>query len=136
MSNLNYNSITIGGRLTRDPELLQIANSDNRVSNFTVAVTRSQKVEGQPDADFFNCTAFNKSADFLTKYFRKGSSILVDGRLQNRSYINREGQKVYTTEIIVSNIHFVDSKADSQAYSPVPDDLKLDTISTEEELPF
>lgn len=130
MSNLNFNRVIIGGRLVKKPELLSIQNSDNSVCNFTVAVSRANKVEGQADADFFNCTAFNKTAEFLTKYFDKGSAIMVEGRLQQRSYINRDNQRVWTTETIVSNLYFVDSKADSQRvvvpeYEEVKDDSPL-----------
>lgn len=131
MSNLNFNRVIIGGRLTKKPELLSIANSDHCVSNFCVAVTRASKVNGQPDADFFNCTAFNKTAEFLSKYFDKGSSVLVEGRLQQRCYSNRANEKVWTTEIIVSNVFFVDSKSDRLPVSP-----NLDVLAEDEELPL
>ncbi len=126
MSNLNFNRVIIGGRLTKKPELLSIANSENSVSNFCVAVTRAFKIDGQPDADFFNCTAFNKTAEFISKYFDKGSSIMLEGRLQQRSYTNRDNQKVWTTEVIVSNVYFVDSKSDRLATSPQYEELADD----------
>lgn len=138
MSNLNFNRVTIGGRLTKKPELLVIQNSDTLVSNFTVAVTRAQKVDGQPDADFFNCTAFNKTAEFLSKFFDKGSSIMVEGRLQQRSYTNRDNQKVWTTEILVSNIYFVDSKSDRISVSTPDVSVAPDfqELSSDAPLPF
>lgn len=131
MSNLNFNRVTIGGRLTKKPELLSISNSDHCVSNFCVAVTRASKVNGQPDADFFNCTAFNKTAEFVNKFFDKGSSIMLEGRLQQRSYTNKDNQKVWTTEIIVSNVYFVDSKSDRLPVSP-----NLVVLAEDEELPL
>lgn len=135
MSNLNYNKVTIGGRLTKKPELLKINNSDTAISNFTVAVTRATKQEGQPDADFFNCTAFNKTAEFLCKYFDKGSSILIEGRLQTRSYTKNDGTKAYVTETIVSNIFFVDSKADKSVQTPYGE-AQLVEVSQDEPLPL
>lgn len=131
MSNLNFNRVIIGGRLTKHPELLSIANSVNSVTNFCVAVTRASKIDGQPDADFFNCTAFNKTAEFITKYFDKGSSIMLEGRLQQRSYTNRDNQKVWTTEVFVSNVYFVDSKSDRLASAP-----QLVDLSDDEPLPL
>lgn len=101
------NKIILVGRLTRDPELRSMGNGGN-VSNFSIAVNRNFKnKEGNYDADFFNCVAYRNSADFISKYFKKGNMICVEGRVQNRSYDAQDGSKRYITEVIVENVEFV-----------------------------
>lgn len=103
------NTVNLLGRMTRDVELKQTANGGS-VGRFGIAVDRNFKnAQGEREADFINCVAFNKTAELINQYFRKGSKIALDGRIQTGSYENQQGQKVYTTDIIVNNFYFVDS---------------------------
>ncbi len=97
------------GRLTRDPEISS-STSGTTFARFSIAVDRRFKREGEPDADFFNCTSFGKQAEFVEKYLRKGTKVVVVGRLQNNNYTNKEGQKVYDVRIMVDEIEFAESK--------------------------
>ena len=103
------NRVVLVGRLTRDPELRK-TQSGTSVCSFTMAVGRRVSTQGQPDADFINCVAFKKSGEFADKYFRQGLRILASGRLQTGSYVNKDGQKVYTTDVIVEEQEFADGK--------------------------
>ncbi len=119
MANFNFNKVIIAGRLTADPELRTIP-SGRMVTSFSVAVNRrfSRNAEGQdnqPTADFFNVVAWAERAEFVSKYFRKGSSICVTGRLQNRNWTDQSGNKRYATDIVADEINFVDSKSDNPA---------------------
>lgn len=107
------NKIIIMGRLTRKPEVrwLQGANA-TAIARISVAVDR--KREGEPDADFFNCTAFGRQAEFVEKYLQQGTKIVVTGRIQNDNYTNKDGQKVYSVQIMVEEIEFAESKANNQ----------------------
>lgn len=111
------NRVILMGRLTRDPEVrYSQGNNSMAIARFTVAVDRrgrkSQDNGGdQQTADFINCTAFGKTAEFVQKYFAQGRRILLQGRIQTGSYTNRDGQKVYTTDVIVDEVEFVDSKS-------------------------
>ncbi len=105
------NKVILMGRLTRDPEVRYAANSNTAVCRYSLAVDRRFKRDGEPEADFFNCTVFGKSAEFAEKYFKKGTKILVTGRIQNDNYTNKEGQKVYSTQIMVEEQEFAESKA-------------------------
>lgn len=116
------NKVILMGRLTRDPEIRysQGANA-TAIGTFSIAVDRRYKREGEPDADFFNCTTFNKQAEFVERYLRKGMKIVVVGRLQNENYTNRDGQKVYATKVMVEEIEFAESKNasdDNSEYRP------------------
>ena len=111
MANLNYNSVTIAGRLTADPEL-KTTPSGLSVCSFTVAVNRRTKAGGEQTADFFNVTTWRHTAEFVSRYFRKGSSIFVVGSLQNRMW-EKDGQKHYATDIAAQEVRFVDSKSES-----------------------
>ena len=114
------NKAILVGRLTRDPELRTTANGTS-VCTFSVAVNRRfRNAEGNYDADFINCVAWRQQAEFLTKYFSKGRMVGVVGSIQTRSYDNKDGQKVYVTEVAVDEVHFVDSKAAGDS-SPVVD---------------
>lgn len=108
------NKVIMMGRLTRDPEVRcsQGANA-TAIARFSLAVDRRWKREGEPEADFFNCTTFGKQADFVEKYLRQGTKIVITGRVQNDNYTNKEGQKVYSVQIIVEEIEFAESKASS-----------------------
>lgn len=110
MGALNYSLVVLGGRLTHDPELKTTASGVS-VCSFTVAVNRPQK-DGESRADFINCVAWRGTAEFITRFFRKASSILVQGTLQTRSWEGKDGQKRTATEVQVDNAYFVDSKAE------------------------
>ena len=100
------------GRLTADPET-RYGQSGTPVSTFSIAIDRKYKQDGQPDADFFNCVAFGKTAEFVSKYLKKGTKIVVDGHLQNDSY-TKEGVKITATKIVVDQLEFAESKTASQ----------------------
>lgn len=108
------NKVVMMGRLTRDPEIRysQGANA-TAVARFTIAVDRRFKKEGEPDADFFSCTAFGKTAEFVEKYLKQGTKIALSGRVENDNYTNKDGQKVYGTRILVEECEFAESKANS-----------------------
>lgn len=105
------NKVILMGRLTRDPEVrYSQGSSQTAVARFSIAVDRRFKREGQPDADFFNCTAFGKQAEFIERYLHKGTKILLCGSLQNNNYTNKDGQQVYGVQILVNEIEFAESK--------------------------
>ncbi len=104
------NKVIMMGRLTRDPEVRYSQGSNTAVCSFSIAVDRSFKREGDPDADFFDCTIFGKRAEVAEKFFRKGLKLVITGRLQNDNYTNKEGQKVYRNRIIVEDFEFAESK--------------------------
>lgn len=106
------NKVIEMGRLTRDPEISS-STSGTTFARFSIAVDRRFKKEGEPDADFFNCTAFGKTAEFVEKYLQKGTKVLVTGRLQNNNYTNKEGQRVYDVRIMVEEMEFAESKKDN-----------------------
>ena len=110
MANFNFNKVILGGRLTSDPELKQTQTGIPVVS-FTVAVNRRFAGKDAPQqADFFNVTAWRATAEFVTRYFKKGSSICVVGTLQNRSWEDQQGQKRYATDIVADEVQFVETK--------------------------
>ena len=114
------NKVILMGRLVKDPEV-RYSNSAEplAVARYTLAVNRRFKRQGEPEADFINCVAFDRQGEFAEKYFRQGMRVLISGRIQTGSYINRDGQKVYTTDIIVDDQEFADSKgaaADMSGY--------------------
>lgn len=105
------NKVILMGRLTRDPEVRYSQGaSQTAVARFSIAVDRRFKREGEPDADFFNCTAFGKQAEFVERYLHKGIKILLTGRVQNDNYTNKEGQMVYSVRVMVDEIEFAESK--------------------------
>ena len=136
------NVVCITGRMTREPEV-RYSQSGTAFASFTLAVDRRFKREGEPSADFPNCIAFGKTAEFLEKYFSKGMKAEVVGRIQTRSYDGKNG-KVYVTEIVAEQVNFAESKGDSapktnyakpqndplDGFMDIPD--KID----DEELPF
>lgn len=111
------NKVILMGRLTRDPETRVSAGANaTTVTRYSLAVDRRFKKDGDATADFINCVVFGKSAEFAEKYFHKGIKIAVTGRIQTGSYTNKEGQKVYTTDVIVEEQEFAESKnSDSSA---------------------
>ena len=110
------NKVILMGRLTRDPEVRYSQGaSQTAVARFSLAVDRRFKREGEPDADFFNCTCFGKQAEFVERYLHKGIKIVLSGRVQNDNYTNKDGQMVYSVRIMVDEIEFAESKNASQS---------------------
>ena len=112
MANLNFNKVIIGGRLTGDPELKTTPNGVS-VTSFTVAVNRKTKADEESKADFINVTAWRNTAEFITRYFKKASSICIVGSLQNRNWTDKDGTKRYATEVVADEAYFVDAKGES-----------------------
>src|SRR5574344_872627 len=111
------NKVILMGRLTRDPEVRYSAGENAlAIARYTLAVDRRFRRDGEATADFINCVSFGKTAEFAEKYYRQGLKIVVSGRIQTGSYTNREGQKVYTTEVVVEEQEFAESKAASDNY--------------------
>ena len=105
------NKVILMGRLTRDPEVrYSQGENSTAIARYTLAVDRRFKRDGEQTADFINCVVFGKSAEFTERYFRQGMRVVVCGRIQTGSYVNKDGQKVYTTDIIVDDQEFADSK--------------------------
>lgn len=133
------NSVQLIGRLTRDPDV-RYADSGSTIAKFTVAVDRRFKQEGGDTADFINCTAFGKTAEFIEKYFSKGKKIALNGRIQTGSYINKDNIKVYTTDVVVENVEFVESRSGEQGggstNAPTGDFMNVPDGITDDELPF
>ena len=107
------NKIVLTGRLVRDPEIRYTQQTNTAVARYTLAVDRMYKREGEPQADFLRCVAFGKTAEFAEQYLQQGIKIAVTGRIQTGSYTNRDGQKVYTTDVVVESQEFCESKAAS-----------------------
>ena len=111
------NKVILMGRLTRDPEVRYSAGENSlAIARYTLAVDRRFKRDGEATADFISCVLFGKQAEFAEKYFRQGIRIVVSGRIQTGSYTNRDGVKVYTTEVVVEEQEFAESKAVSDSH--------------------
>lgn len=110
------NKVILMGRLTRDPEIRYADNENNTcIANYTLAVDRRFKRQGEEQtADFIRCVAMGKGGEFAEKYLHQGIKIVVEGRIQTGSYTNKDGQKVYTTDVFVESQEFAESKAASQ----------------------
>ena len=118
MSALNFNQAILAGRLTADPEL-KTTQSGISVTQFTIAVNRPKRKDDNTEmSDFISCVAWKERAELVTKYFHKGSAIMVIGQIQTRTWTDNNNQKRYATEVLVDNIRFVDSKADAAQKSP------------------
>lgn len=147
MASLNLNKVVLGGRLTADPELKQ-TTSGISVCSFSIAVNRRFQKEGEQTADFISCQAWRNTAEFISKYFRKGSSLCVTGSIQTRSWTDNNGQKRYATEVVVDEAMFVDSKNDTQQAEPgtpadyIPDAYtspqapNFEALQPDDDLPF
>lgn len=110
------NKVILMGRVTRDIEVRYTTGENTMaVARYTLAVPRRFKREGEADADFIGCVAFGKQAEFAEKYFRQGTKIVIVGRIQTGSYTNRDGQKVYTTDVVIEEQEFAESKNASEA---------------------
>lgn len=105
------NNVILMGRLTRDAEVRYSQGSNTAIARFTLAVDRDYQKEGEERAaDFISCVAFNKTAEFIERYFKQGSMLAITGKIQTGSYVNKDGQKVYTTEVIVDKASFTGEK--------------------------
>ena len=105
------NNVVLMGRLTRDPEVKYTQGENPRcVARYTLAVNRRFKRDGEQEADFINCVVFGKSAELTEKYFRKRMHVTINGQIQTGSYTNKDGNKVYTTEVVVEEQEFAESK--------------------------
>lgn len=152
MSSLNLNKVVLCGRLTADPELKQ-TQSGVAVCSFSVAVNRRyQKDAESQQTDFINVVAWRQQAEFVTRYFRKGSSICVVGTIQTRSWTDNQGQKRYATDVVADEINFVDSKGEgasnqggnpyaAESYAPSfasqnQEAPKFEEMSNDDDLPF
>lgn len=106
------NKVILMGRLTRDPEVRYgTGENSTAVARYTIAIDRRFKRDGEQSADFISCVTFGRNAEFAEKYLRQGTKIVLTGRIQTGSYTNRDGQKVYTTDIVVEEQEFAESKA-------------------------
>lgn len=121
------NKVILLGRLTRDPETRWSAG-DNAlaISRYTLAVDRRFHKDGEASADFINCVVFGRGAEFAEKYLRQGTKIAVSGRIQTGSFTNREGKKVYTTEVVVEDQEFAQSKGDDAPKDKPTEEPKTD----------
>ena len=152
MANFNFNKVILGGRLTQDPEL-RTTSSGAQYVTFSIAVNRpySKGEDQQQNADFINIVAWRQRAEFISRYFRKGSSICIVGSIQSRSWTDQQGNKRYATDVVADEVSFVDSKNESiqggGTSSYVPDNYvapafstdsapKFEDVSDDEELPF
>lgn len=136
------NKITLIGRLTRDVEMRYAANNNNTaIARYTLAVNRPFKRDGEQEADFLPCIAFGKTAESAEKYLAKGMRVAVEGHIQTGSYTNRDGQKVYTTDVVVERQEFLEKRADnshSDTHTAGMDENGFMNIpdGIDEELPF
>ena len=129
------NKVILMGRLTREPEVRY--SGEKAIARYALAVDRKFKREGEPTADFINCVTFGKNGEFAEKYLRKGLKIAVTGRIQTGSYTDKDGKKVYTTDIVVEEHEFCESKGiqeavpstDADGFMSIPDNI-------DEDLPF
>lgn len=128
------NKVILIGRLTRDPEIRY--SGETAVARYSVAVDRRYKSEGQAEADYPNVIAFGKTAEFIEKYFKKGMKIVIEGRLQTGSYTNKDGQKVYTTDVVAENVEFGESKQSGETTQKAADKTEWAVLDNDEELPF
>lgn len=108
------NKVILIGRFTRDPEI-RYTQSGICSANFSIAIDRKYKQEGQPEADFPRVVAWGKTAEFIEKYFRQGMKIVIEGRIQTGKYTSKEGQTVYTTDVVAESVEFAESKSGSSS---------------------
>jgi single-strand DNA-binding protein len=147
MANFNLNKVILGGRLTNDVEL-KSTQSGVSVATFSIAVNRKAVKDKPQETDFINCTAWRNTAEFISKYFKKGASICIVGSLQNRTWNDNEGNKRYATDIVVDEAVFVDSKNNAQGtegpsstnYIPdaykTPQNANFEGAELDSDLPF
>ena len=119
------NKVILMGRLTKDPEVRYTQTNNTLVCTFNLAVNRRLKQEGQPNSDFFSIVAWSKIGEFCSKYFKKGQQVGVIGRLQTRNYDDKDGKRVYVTEVIAEEAYFADTKdkqENKEEFIPVMDE--------------
>lgn len=137
------NKVFLCGRMVRDAEVrYSQGDKPSAIARFSLAVDRRFKRDGEDTADFINCVAFGRTGEFLERFGKKGTKFIVEGRIQTGSYTNKDGQKVYTTDVVVENVEFAESKGlgDVQEQpTPAPSNgdgfMNLSDLS-DEELPF
>ena len=129
------NKVVLMGRLTREPETRYTQGNNTAVCSFSLAVNRRFKQEGQPDADFINVVAWAKTAEFVSKYFAKGQQVGVIGRMQTRNYDDKDGKKVFVTEVVAEEVYFADSKKE-QGTSDVTTSAGFMAVEGDSDLPF
>ena len=111
------NKVVLMGRLTRNPDVrYSQGERPMAVARYTLAVNRRFKRDGEPDADFINCVAFGRQGEFAEKYLKQGTKIVISGRIQTGSYVNKDGNRVYTTAVVVEEQNFCESKAAQSEY--------------------
>lgn len=137
------NKVILMGRLTRDPDVrYSQGENTSTIARFTLAVDRRYKKEGDTQtADFITCVAFGKTGEFIEKYGKQGTKFVVEGRIQTGSYTNKDGNKVYTTDVVVETVEFAESKASGQSENrqqPEPEDgfMSIPDGIDDEGLPF
>lgn len=137
MANFNLNKVVLGGRMTADPELKQTPQGVS-VTSFSVAVNRRGK---DAQTDFINCVAWRQTAEFICKFFKKGSSICISGSVQTRTWNDQQNNKRYATEIVADEAYFVDAKAEGSFGADAPafqtqDGAKFEEVAGDDDLPF
>lgn len=122
------NKVILCGRLTRDPEITYTDGPEPLcIARYTLAVDRRTKKEGEPSADYISCTVFGKGGQFAEKYLRQGLKLIVTGRIQTGSYVDRDGKKIYTTSVVVDEQEFAESKRtsiESDGFMSVPEGME------------
>lgn len=118
------NRVILVGRLTKNPEIRKTPNGAS-ICKFTLAVSRKVKAQGQPDADFISCVAWNKTADLMYQYLKKGSLIGIDGRLQTGKFTNNNGETIYTCDVMVESLQFLDKKEETQNNNDVNQEREM-----------
>lgn len=137
----DMNKVILIGRLTADPDL-RYTQSQKPVATYRLAVDRPFKTEGQPEADFITCIAWNKNAEFVSKHLTKGTKIAIEGRIQTRNYDDKDGKKVFVTEVVVDRHEFCEAKksasyGNADDFHQYGDDVNYsDLQSADGELPF
>ncbi|MBO4983338.1 MAG: single-stranded DNA-binding protein [Clostridia bacterium] len=141
MANFNLNKVILGGRMTADPELKQTPQGVS-VTSFSIAVNRRGK---DAQTDFINCVAWRQTADFICRFFKKGSSICISGSVQTRTWNDQQNNKRYATEIVADEAYFVDSKADAPVGGSFSSDApafqtqenaRFEEVASDDDLPF
>ena len=133
------NNVTLMGRLTRDPEIRYSQSAEPiAVTRISVAVNRRFKKDGEPEADFINCVSFGKTAEVISKYFTKGKMIGIEGRIQTGSYTDKDGNKKYTTDVVVEEVCFCGDKKDRTTNTQQDSDnfYSAETGINDDDLPF
>jgi single-strand DNA-binding protein len=135
MANFNYNEVKLGGRLTADPEFQTTASGVAKAS-FSVAVSKQARKDEERKTDFFDVIAWRQTAEFISRYFKKGSSIFLTGSIQFRFYEGKDGKMNKVTEIVAEKAYFVDGKNDRPQFVDVTNAPSFDAVEESEALPF